>query len=586
MKSRLWKRLVMANMLVILTALLILGAVQSQLVHRYLFSTREFELKGLAREMEDVLADYLAGNDPPDMAESLLGALDRLGDARLRVVNLDGRIALSSHRPHRGRHLDAAEAAILGEVGAGKTITYQPLDAQSEERMLSVAHPISDDGRVIGALLVSAPVGSIQAAASEMTRLILVAAFAALVASAGLGFLLSRQVARPLMTMAEVASEMAIGRFVRSVPVTSDDELGVLARALNDLSRNLSDTLGSLKEEKQKFETTVASMREGVLGVESGGRIFLVNDAARQMLSLDTSAVGESFRTSGLPEVLVALIDRVRSGEVPGEVRIDLGPTRIYRVWGDPIQFEKRTGFSGVVILIQDISHAERLEWMRRNFVADASHELRAPLTVITGFLEALSDGTVSRSDHPRYIRIVREEVERLNRLVQGLLDLNRYESGHFELQWADVDSLRLLQSVFDRMTPLAHAQGIQFEIVRPSDPPKLRADRDRLEQVLGNLVENAIRYTPAGGRVELGVQSEADNVIFWVGDNGLGIAPDLLPHIWDRFFKADRSRRRDHPGSGIGLSIVRHIVTAHGGQVRVESSPGEGSLFEVRLPR
>jgi two-component system sensor histidine kinase ResE len=240
----------------------------------------------------------------------------------------------------------------------------------------------------------------------------------------------------------------------------------------------------------------------------------------------------------------------------------------------------------GAVGVLQDVTQARQLDALRRQFVADVSHELRTPLSSIRGFVEALTDGTVEDTERQRrFLDVIRQEAARMQRLIEDLLDLSRLETGEPRLNVQSIDIFQVLRHAVRRLEPQAAERGVEMILEGGDEPCPVSADLDRLDQVVTNLLANALRYNRPGGRVTLAARRDAEGVTVTVRDTGIGIAPEELPHIWDRFHRVDKSRTRASGGTGLGLAIARSIVVAHGGSVHVHSEPGQGSVFSFTLP-
>lgn len=403
-------------------------------------------------------------------------------------------------------------------------------------------------------------------------------------AAVGLGFLVSWSISRTLGDVVETAQSLAHGILDRKAGLLGGDQVGRLAESLNVMAERLRETLDAVTAEKDRMRVILDSMADGVIATDRWGAVILVNPVVEEVFGID----GESARGKSVLEVVRDYeLDRLfrkalDSGEpVKEELRILTPEPRIFRVHITPLKSPE----GGVVALLRDITERRRLEQMRTEFVANASHELRTPLTSIRGFVETLLDGAV---DDPqlarRFLRIIDEETRRLADLVEGLLNLARAEEKRTTFRRQPVMIRDLVERAVRMFEPQARQKGLELTVEMPSDLPAVEGEPDLLARVIINLLDNAVKFTPQGsirvrGRaVEGGVELEVE-------DTGVGIPEESLPRVFERFYRVDKARGREPGGTGIGLSIVKHVVEGHGGSVKAESQLGKGSKFTVFLP-
>ncbi|MGD0153304.1 MAG: ATP-binding protein [Thermacetogeniaceae bacterium] len=404
-----------------------------------------------------------------------------------------------------------------------------------------------------------------------------------------LGIRLADRVHRPLAEIGAVARRLAAGDWEAEMYQYTDDEIGELAATLNEISRTVREKVRQLAESRGSLEAVLANMQSGVMLFDRSGRINLVNPAAEHILGIsETGNTGRTYVETLKNYPLSQMIDEVLASGKPqgGEISLIFPTERILDAHAAPV-FGEGQEPQGVVLVLHDISEIRHLERVRAEFVANVSHELKTPVTVIKGFAETLLEGALYNSRAcEEFVSIIGEEAERLNRLINDLLSLSRIESRELVMQ---VESLELgpeINRIVDRLKPRFQKKELGLGVAVPAHAVMVQADRDRLEQVLLNLLENSLMYTPSGGRVEVGVQEQDSMAVVSVKDTGIGIPPDDLPRIFERFYRVDRARSRKLGGTGLGLAIVKHIVEAHGGQVWVESELGRGSTFYFTLPR
>ncbi len=360
-----------------------------------------------------------------------------------------------------------------------------------------------------------------------------------------------------------------------------EDEAGFedLSNAVKTLALTQQVRTSSLDAERAKLAAVLDRMTDGVLMADENGRIQFANPAAERLFEVDY-APGRSVAEVLRQYQLVEAWKRSRTTGQPQEESIELPARRQFIqlvILPDP-----QTG--GTLLLVQDLTRVRRLETVRRDFVSNVSHELRTPLASLKALTETLRDGALEDPKAAtRFLGRIETEVDALTQMATELLDLSRIESGQVTLELAPVDPLRLLHSAADRMRAQAERAGLTLTVLETAAIPKVRADAGRLEQVLVNLIHNAVKFTKPGGAVTLSAEPDGEFVRFLVRDTGAGIPEDELERVFERFYKADRARSGG--GTGLGLSIARHIVEAHGGWIRVESVEGRGSTFFFTVP-
>ncbi len=403
-----------------------------------------------------------------------------------------------------------------------------------------------------------------------------------------LGVRLAFSVRQPLAEIGDAAQRIAEGDWEAEVRHPTGDEIGDLAVALNRISRTIREKVYQLAESKGRLEAVLANMESGVILFDRAGRISLVNPSAERILGIrETEVTGHSHVEVLKNYPLSQIIDEVLMARKPlgGEISLIYPAELILQVHAAPV-FGEGPEPRGVVLVLHDISEIRHLERVRAEFVANVSHELKTPVTAVKGFAETLLEGALY---NPRaceeFVTIIGEEAERLHRLINDLLSLSRIESKELKLQPKPLDLGPEIKRIVENLKPRFQKKELVLSVVAPSQPVVALVDRDRLEQVLLNLLENSLMYTPSGG-AEVSLQDETDLVVVSVKDTGIGIPREDLPRIFERFYRVDRARSRKLGGTGLGLAIVKHIVEAQGGRVWVESEVGKGSTFSFTLPK
>lgn len=414
------------------------------------------------------------------------------------------------------------------------------------------------------------------------------AVLVALSLSVVLAWVLFKRVIEPLNEINAVARDMARGNLDKELHIYSQDEIGNLARSINDMAIRLKNTITQITEEKNRIRAILYSMADGVIALDQSGRVLLINPPVEEIFGITQAASqGKNIlgviRNYDVEQMLKKALRMVKP--LTQEVKVLTPEPKIFRFHATPLMGQEGIR-TGVVILMRDITEQSKLEQMRTEFVANVSHELRTPLTSIKGFLETLMDGALDDPYAARhFLEIMSQETERLTRLIEDLMDLSKIEERRVVHRWQPVHLSDTIGRVLAMFQPQANEKGISISVDMPDGLPSVQGDPDMLAQVLINLVDNALKYTPNGGHVNVLAAQDEDRVRVDVKDTGIGIPPESLPRVFERFYRVDKARSRELGGIGVGLAIVKHIIKAHGGEVCVQSEPGKGSTFRFTLP-
>ena len=429
----------------------------------------------------------------------------------------------------------------------------------------------------------------------------------ALLVSAGFSLFFARYSGLRIQRLEKFSRRVAGGDFRPLTPDNSNDELAQLARAMNETAMRLAQTIRSLTEEHGRTAAILESMAEGVAVVGADERVVYSNAAFAQILGSGTNAPGVIGVTSGdgisgrpagqgrrLVELvrqteLLGVVKKALSSEQRVESEVTVGTVRLqtFAVTAAPVPASEKGGTAiGAVLVLHDISELRRLERVRQDFVANVSHEFKTPLTAIRGFAETLLSGALEDVDHrKRFVEIIQEHAERLTRLTDDLLKLSTIEAGKMDLELLTVNPADLVKMCVDTANFAAEKKQQTIKVDCGRDLPAVRGDSGRLRDVLQNLLDNAVQYTPEGGHIIVSAARDGGEIVFTVADNGIGIPQAEQERIFERFYRVDEGRSREVGGTGLGLSIARHIAEAHGGRIWVESAIGQGSRFHFSVP-
>ena len=526
----------------------------------------------------------------PEAAQAFAARAARLTGARATLVAGDGRVVGDSERsPGEVARLDnhrerpEIRAALEGRTGRdlrSSTTVGEPL--------LYTAVPVREGPAIVGALRLALPLRAVTDSHASVHEAMWFGAGLALLVAIAIGVFVAGRMTRPVVEMQAIARRMSQGHFDTRAPTRSPDEIGTLGRSLNVMAGRLREKIQDLEQEQAKVAAILDAMVEGVMAVDGQERIVLVNGRARAMLGIaaprpEGRAFLEVIRNAGLHEVFRACRSAAPGAVLERELRLTAPAARVLALHAAP--WTRGAAGVGVLMVVHDITELRRLEQVRTEFIANVSHELRTPLTAIRGYLETLLTGALEEPAHARrFLGIALRHTERLGRLLDDLTDLSNIELGRVHLTLGAVSLDAAVESAMALVAGKAEAGQVTLERRVPADLPAVRADHDRLAQVLINLVDNAVKYTPPGGRVVVRAERAGDRAVVTVEDTGVGIPAADLPRVTERFYRVDKARSRELGGTGLGLAIVKHLVLAHGGDLRIESDPGRGTRVSFTL--
>ncbi len=580
------RRLALAGILTSAVALLVVLLVQGRVLHSETRAETQERLRAEARILAEALSVPWSLQGPGSWVDDLVDRSGRSTETRLTVMALDGTVvgdttasgeALRAIENHAGRP-EVRDALSLGEG------TDERLSNTAREKQLYVAEQIRHEGRLLGVARASLSLARIERRTFQLQRSLGVALLAVLALASALAWWLSRPLAEPMARILEGAQALARGDLGKRIREDRDDEFGRLARVLNQAAFGIQEQFAAATRERARFSAVLSAMEDGLLAVDHRGIVLLANDALSRSHGL-AGSTGTHYLEVFRQAEIGALIDQVLTSGERRTAEIDLaGSGRSFVLVGVP--FPASPGEAhGAVITFHDVSERRRVDRIRRDFVANASHELRTPLTSIRGFVEALEDGGLEEPETAkRFLSRVRANADRMASLVDDLLELSRLESGAQPPSLEPLDCAVLARDVVASFAKIAARKTIALDSIQKPTPPVV-SDGDRLRRILEHLVDNALKYTPDGGRVAVRVEPEGEGALIRVEDTGPGIGAEHLPRLFERFYRVDTARSRELGGTGLGLSIVRHLADSMGASVRVASVVGQGSTFEVRLP-
>lgn len=585
-KSIRW-RIAFPYILLILALMLGVGLYLSSFLTKAYQIHLEEQLTRQALLASDALAARMVAGAPEQELDALAKHWSELVGARVTIVAPDGVVIGESYfdRALMDNHLYRPEISMARSIGRGSAIRYS--DTVNYD-MMYVAVPIRYSGigsqtEDLGYLRLALSLQQVDQTIEAVQRTLLGTAAIGLTLAVLLAILIVNRTTKPLHDLIQAAGQIAQGNFNTRLIPASNDEIGELTRTFGEMTVQLQANIATLEAESSRMAAVLEMMTDGVIIVDPQNRVQLINPAALSIFNITLPEVeGRSLIEIVRHHQIDDLLIHCRQFNESQTNTIEIPARQLYlQATATPLGAALP---GSTLLLFQNLTRLRRLETVRQDFVSNISHELRTPLASLKALTETLQESALD--DPPaaqRFLSRMVTEVDALGQMVEELLELTRIESGRVPLKMAPTPPKQLVDKAIGRLSVQAERAGLKLEIDCPPDLPAVLADATRLEQVIVNLLHNAIKFTPSGGRIRLSAKTQDGMVVFAVQDSGVGIAADDLPRIFERFFKADRARSSG--GTGLGLAIARHLVEAHGGKIWAESIEGHGSTFYFCIP-
>jgi two-component system phosphate regulon sensor histidine kinase PhoR len=564
----------------ILVVLIIMGILGAYLVN----STRNSQLDNLRSQLENearITAEAsLPGFMSPDEPNELNALAKKLGtqiETRVTIIALDGTVLGDSEEEPATmeNHSNRPEIVDALATGVGASTRYS---TTLEKIMMYVAVPILYQDETLGVARVSLPLTAVESLVKRVTVSIIAAMVLATLLVILAAWLIARITTRPIRRLTAASKRIASGELEQKITIEAKDEVGELTYAFNEMSVKTKELVETISEDRTRLATILDNMTDGVIMIDAEGNISLANKAAERLFNIKEAknkSLIEAVRDHEVDELLKLCLRKAETQAVQYESGLS---KRYLRAIAIPI------AYSGILLLFQDLTELRNLQTTRRDVIGNISHEFRTPLAGVKAMVETLRDGAVDDKEIVGdFLTRIDNEVDRLTQLVAELTELSRIETGKAELRKEPLNINQLVDEVIAQLSPQAERQKIAISQDFTADLPSVPADKDRVRQVIANLAHNAIKFTPAEGRITITVRALEDSLVVDIADTGIGISKEDLPRVFERFYKGDKARAGE--GTGMGLAIAKHVIEAHGGSIWVQSEEGKGSTFSFSLP-
>lgn len=573
--------------IVLLISLGISGLITTHIVGSMYNKDVEDKLMAESDIIREQLTDYINTNNFTGMQE-ILSRINKNTNTRITVIDTTGKVMaetnynLSLMENHLSR--PEVQQALSGIVGKQRRFS-----TTMQVNYLYIAEPVYQNGKITAIVRLATPLKQLKGITRSISVSTLLALVPGLILALLLAYRFAINITKPIKEIKNAAAEIAEGKLDADINIISSDEIGQLAKSINFMAASLKDKLNSIEDKNSKMEAILSSVMNGIIAVDSSNHILFINPMAQKMLGIQEEDITgkhllQVIRNNKLDNMIRGILEE--SSTIDEELTITYPEEKICRLVTNPIRYPGSNRIVGIIIIIQDITQIRKLERMRSEFVANVSHELKTPLTSIKGFVETLKAGAIEDSEASiRFLNIIEDEADRLNRLISDILSLSELENRKLKVNVEDISVSVMVKEIVSMLQNQADKKDISLLYSVEEDIYKLKGDLDQFKQMLINLIDNAIKYTPEEGCVEITAYNEGDNVVIKVKDNGIGIPKEHIPRLFERFYTADKARSRKVGGTGLGLAIVKHIVLQFNGQIGVQSEIGKGTEFTVILP-
>lgn len=574
-------RITIPFVLIVLVSMGALGFYLVDFVRDAQINNLRSQLESEARLVSQTSLPSFLASDGDELDTLAKAAGDQI-NTRVTIIAKDGTVLGDSEHDPRTMENHATRPEVVEALtsGVGDSTRYS---TTLKQQMLYVAVPVTVEAQVLGIARLALPLVEVEKSVNILIASVILSMAIATVLVILAAAIIARRATQPIKQLTQAARGIAAGELEQKIPVITSDESGQLAKAFNEMSSSLKDLVTEISDERSKLANVLSNIADGVIMTDNEGRLILANQAAERMFSFEEKKeIGrhliETVRDYEIDRALKSCLETAKEHTA----QLDFGPgKRFLRVIAVPLMAD---GLAGSLLLFQDLTELKSLQTMRRELVGNISHELRTPLAGIKAIVETLQDGAVSSKKVARdFLSSIDNEVDRMMQMVTELTELSRIESGRGDLELEMVNLNSLVKDVIARFKPQAERKSVALSANLFTGLPLAQVDKDRIYQVITNLVHNAIKFTPKNGKVNISTEVSQNSALVKVSDTGIGISKENLPRIFERFYKADKARAGE--GAGLGLAIAKHVIQAHGGNIWVESEENKGSTFFFDLP-
>ncbi len=576
MKKTIFSKIFGGYLFLLILLTLLITAFSFSIIKAHLINTLTTRLEHIGKALSGQLEPEITEDSSREPLQNLVRKKGEELGTRITVILPSGVvIADSEEAPEQmGNHRERPEVL---EALSGRTGSSLRYSTTVREQMLYVGIPLKKDGETIAVLRTSLFLRDINNLIGRVRTRIIIAGAVGIIISLIAAYALSRNLAKPIRELAAGADEIAQGNFLINISIPNRDELQQLARAFNEMAEKIKVLFSDLTLQKEELTGILSSMHEGLLVVDRNGKAVMGNESFTSIID-EKEFKGRHFTEMIPGNAFSSLISRIRETKKNQTAEVSISSAE-FLCSAAYVELSEET-----VVIFHDITKQKQLERMKKDFVVNVSHELRTPLTAIKGYIETLADEV--KDGLSEYVEIIQKNTDRLVNIVEDLLTLSELEEAGLKLDRETFDISSVIGNVIQVFRNKASEKGLELSAEISPDLPRLTADPFKIEQMLINLVENAIRYTENGSVTVSAQPGESGaGIILKVTDTGYGIPAEYSNQIFERFFVIDKSRSRKLGGTGLGLSIVKHIVMLHGGAIALESTPGSGTTFFITLP-
>lgn len=581
--NRFRSRLLFALLTLIIIVLIGLGLLLGQLFKSFYVQNFHDRLEKEVSLVEIIVSEKGLGSKE---LHDELDSISKILRARATVFSDKGKILLDSN----GANLPVTDKDLQDFVK--KRINEQDgvVREGGNSEVYYYGAPIVQNNQKVGSVVLSASIDSLDKINTQIWGVLIGSLGMALVVILLLGVKIMNQYTKPIESATKVAMELARGNYKARTYEDYVDETGMLSQAINILARNLQELIASQEVQQDRLRTLIENMDSGLILIDEKGYINLINRSYKDTFKINpTDYLYQLYYEAFSHREIAAIVEEIFMTElrVRKSIVIPINiERRHFEVYGSPI-IGLNDEWKGIILVFHDVTELKKLEQMRKDFVANVSHELKTPITSITGFSETLLEGAGNDEEiRNQFLKIIHKEGQRMQSLIQDLLDLSKIEQQGYKLTIAEVNLVEVIEEIIMILKEKAKSKGIELAFYHEKEEMFIEADSERLKQIFINLINNAITYTPSGGKVTLKMRDGRQGVEVLVKDTGIGVSEEEIPRIFERFYRVDRARSRNSGGTGLGLAIVKHLIEAHHGQIDVESAVGEGTTFKVNLKK